>query len=459
MKIYLKTFGCQMNEYDSEIIKSILSENGFSFADNEMDADVILLNTCAVRENAQRKVFGLIHDIRHRRGGRPAIYGVLGCIATYLKEGLLENKNLNIDLIVGPDSYRRLPQIINECLLSHQSPVTSHQKKTHDITLNEFEMYSDITPLRDGGNPAASPQVDVSLSRNINAWIAVMRGCNNFCTFCVVPYTRGRERSRSPQDIVKEAKKAAEEGMKQVTLLGQNVNSYRFEDAGFSDLLEAVSQVEGIERIRFISPHPKDFPLKLLETMAKNKKVCKHIHFPLQSGNNRILELMNRTYTKERFLELVEKMKKMIPEIVITTDIIVGFPTETDDEFEDTVDVMKQVAFDSAFIFKYSERKGTMAAKKFKDDVPQEKKKDRIIKLNTLQKEISLKKNEAHIGQVHDVLIEQKGTSRSANAFQGRNDGNKIVILPEGSFCVGQIIPVKITSATPHVLRGQPVEK
>ena len=431
-KVYIETYGCQMNEYDTELVRAILEKENFRIVENEQEAEVVMLNTCSVRDNANRKVFNRIHTIRRSRGGNGVMIGVLGCMATNFRKALLEDRELKLDFIVGPDSYKRLPQLIRQ--------VTEGGEGAYDVTLSEFEDYSDVYPSRKQG---------------VNAWIAVMRGCNNFCTFCVVPYTRGRERSRSPQSVVEEVRRLVEEGFKQVTLLGQNVNSYHYEGYDFADLLQKVSEVEGIERIRFTSPHPKDFPHRLLHMVAENPKVCKHIHLPLQAGNDRVLELMNRTYTQAEFLKLVEEIRAHCPDVALTTDVIVGFPTETDAEFEDTFRVMKEVEFDSAFIFKYSERPGTIAARKHPDDVPEEKKTERIVRLNELQKEISLKKNRAHIGEVHRVLIEQESTRKSPHDFQGRNDGNKIVIFPAGDYHKGDFVEVEITDATAHVLKGR----
>ena len=433
-KIFLRTFGCQMNEYDTELIRTILSENGFHFVDNELDADIVLLNTCSVRENAHRKVFGRIHTIRHNRQGRPMLIGILGCMATNLKKDLLKDKSLNIDFIAGPDSYKRLPKIIHDRLQAHDKPF--------DIDLSDFETYSDIYPTRKSG---------------VNAWIAVMRGCDNFCSYCVVPFTRGRERSRPVNNIVEEAQKAADQGYKQITLLGQNVNSYIHGRDRFSNLLNAVRKVEGIERIRFTSPHPKDFQMSLIDVMAKNPKICKHIHLPLQAGSNRILDSMNRTYTKEKFLDLTQKIRSRIPTISISTDIIVGFPTETSDEFLETHGLMKTIRFDAAFIFKYSPRPGTAAAENFNDDVPEEEKTRRVVALNKLQRQVSLERNQELIGGKKDILIELSQNTEERKICHGRTDSNKIVALQGQTFKVGQIVPAKITGASPDNLRGEPL--
>ena len=440
-KVYLRTYGCQMNEYDTELVRSILAKAGYAFTDDETAADIVLLNTCSVRENAHRKVFGRVHTIRHNRSGSPVTIGILGCMASSLREELINDRHLNIDFIAGPDSYKRLPQLIEQCYsvdvgAAGRSPL----QKPFDVTLSEVETYSDIYPTRDEG---------------VNAWVAVMRGCNNFCTFCVVPYTRGRERSRSPENILEEVQHLVADGFKQVTLLGQNVNSYHHEDADFADLIKAVAKVDGIERVRFTSPHPKDFPEKLLDVMAGNDKICKHIHLPLQAGNDRILEMMNRTYNQEEFLKLVDQIRAKCPDVTLTTDIIIGFPSETDEEFEDTSRVMEQVEFDSAFIFKYSQRKGTIAERKYPDDIPEEKKTERIVRLNELQKGISLKKNRAHIGKTLEVLVESKSATGPDRNYFGRTDGHKTVFLAPGSYSIGNLIQIRITGASPNDLKGE----
>lgn len=424
-----------MNEYDTELVKAILTKKEYTIVKDELEADVVMLNTCAIREHAHRKVYGRVHSLRHARRERaeePPLIGLLGCMATNLRKDLLEDRSLRIDFIAGPDSYKRLPDLIEQAGVTGEKP--------YDLTLSEFETYEDVYPRREKG---------------VNAWIAVMRGCNNFCTFCVVPYTRGRERSRPVDNIVEETKRLADEGFKQVTLLGQNVNSYRYENDSFADLLEAVSKVEGIERIRFTSPHPKDFPKEVLDVVAGNPKVCKHIHLPLQAGNDRILELMNRTYTQKEFLDLAAGMKARIPGLALSTDIIAGFSSETDEEFEDTVKVMKEVEFDSAFIFKYSERKNTIAYKKYPDDVPDAVKTERTVRLNDLQKEISLKKNEAYIGREVSALIEQEEANKSQDMMVARTDSNKLITLPKTGRKAGEIITVRVTGATPHALKGR----
>ncbi len=415
-----------MNEYDTEILKSILNGR-YIFTPEPEQADIVLLNTCSVREGAGRKVFARVHQLKHRNPG--CRIGILGCIASHLKEKLLEDTSLPVDFVVGPDSYRRLPEVLED-----------HTERAFDVTLSEFETYDGIFPLRDKG---------------VNAWIAVMRGCNNFCSFCIVPYTRGRERSRSPQSIMDECRRLVENGFCQVTLLGQNVNSYRYQNTDFPSLLQEISKIRGLERIRFTSPHPKDFPEHLLAVIADNPKICKHIHLPLQAGSDRVLEKMRRKYSRRQYLRLVEKIRTACPDMALTTDIIVGFPGETDDEFSETVKVVETVRFDSAFIFKYSPRKGTIAAKNYPDNVPEDVKTQRITRLNALQKNISLQKNRAHIGEIHRVLVEALETKKSKHDVQGRNDGNKLVILAGNGFKIGDCPDVRITDATAHVLKGK----
>lgn len=426
-----------MNEYDTELVRAILEAEKYTFVDHEDKADVVMLNTCAIREHAHRKVYGRVQRMHYDRAQAnlpPVKVGILGCMATNLRKDLLESKHAKIDFIAGPDSYKKLPQLIAEAY--------NEDYKPFDVTLSEFETYSDIYPSRKGG---------------VNAWIAVMRGCDNFCTFCVVPYTRGRERSRSIENVVEEAKRLAGDGFKQITLLGQNVNSYKHDEGDFADLIDAVSKVDGIERIRFTSPHPKDFPIKLLELIAHNPKVCKQVHMPLQAGSDRILDIMNRTYTQQEFMDIIGEARRICPGIAISTDVIVGFSSETAAEFEETYKVMKEVEFDHAFMFKYSERKNTVAARKFPDDVPDAIKTERIVRLNELQSEIVLRKNCAHIGQTMPCLIEVWAANKTTDHSLARTDCNRNVMLPQGDFKVGDIVPVQITDASPHVLRGEAV--
>ncbi|MBN1541676.1 tRNA (N6-isopentenyl adenosine(37)-C2)-methylthiotransferase MiaB [candidate division KSB1 bacterium] len=427
-RVYIETYGCQMNEYDSEIVGALLRSSGFALTASPDQADIILINTCSVRENAARRVKARVYELRHARRDNPAVIGLLGCMVTNLKESLLK---LPLDFIAGPDSYRHLPDLLQQA---------RNRFRPADYRLSRTETYADIYPLHKSG---------------ANAWIAVMRGCDNFCSYCVVPYARGRERSRSIENVVEECRRLVDEGFVQVTLLGQNVNSYHHNGQSFADLLQAVAGVSGIERIRFTSPHPKDFPDELIRMVADYPQICKHIHLPLQAGNDRILHLMRRTYSRAEYLALTEKIRQRVPGIALTTDIIVGFPTETESDFQDTVEVVRQVRFDSAFIFKYSVRPGTAAAKKFADDVSAEDKTDRIVRLNALQREITQEKNRAHIGQIHRVLIEQQGTRKNPLDWQARTDGNKIVILPPAPHRIGEFVDARIVRTGVHTLRGE----
>ncbi len=430
MKIFLETFGCQMNEYDSELIRSILRSQQHTFVESLDQAEVALLNTCAIRENAHEKIYHRLDDLKGmKRRRKKLVIGVLGCMAQNLRQELAEHAPI-VDIVAGPDSYKRLPLLINS--------VRETGEKGFDFSLSEYETYSDIAPQRMPG---------------VNAWIAIMRGCDNFCTFCVVPYTRGRERSREPQNIVAEVHRITAEGFKQVTLLGQNVNSYRFAQQDFADLMQMVAEVDGIRRVRFTSPHPKDFPRKLLHVMATNPKLCKHIHLPLQAGSNSVLHRMNRTYTNREFLDLVAEIRAIVPEISLTTDVICGFCGETDEDFEETLEVMRQVKFDSAFTFKYSERKHTIAERKFKDDVPDEVKLNRLTRLIDLQREISKQRNAEEIGKVFEVLVEEP-SKKNPHEWLGRTDQNKGVVFWDDAVKSGDFVQVRINAAGTNTLRG-----
>jgi tRNA-2-methylthio-N6-dimethylallyladenosine synthase len=424
--VYMETYGCQMNTYDSELVKHILIAANYSMTDHIQTADIALLNTCSVRENANNKVLNRIHDLK--KINPTLCIGLLGCMATNFKTDLLENNRLKIDLIAGPDSYGSLPFLLRDAFDA------STAAKPYDVTLSEFETYENVAPVR---------------TDKVNGWIAIMRGCNNFCTFCVVPYTRGRERSRSLDSVLSEVKLMVDNGYKQVTLLGQNVNSYRYGNHSFTDLLDAVSSKTGISRIRFTSPHPKDFPLDLLTLINERDNICKQIHVPLQAGNNRVLKKMNRTYTKESYLDLIHTMKTAIPNVALSTDIIVGFPTETDLEFQDTLAVCNDVEFDHAFIFKYSQRPNTRAALKFPDDISPEQKTKRITQLIDQQKRHSLNRNSRWIHAVQDILVERI----DGDTIIGRNDAN-VLVYSASTGKIGDMVKVKITAATPHGLKA-----
>ncbi len=429
--VALHTYGCQMNEYDSELVGSILIGQGYTIVGNGDPAEIILLNTCAVRETANTRVYAQLGQFIAGKKTRPGtIVGVLGCIPQNLKDELLA-KFPGVDFICGPDNYRDLPQLIAEARET-AIPLTT-------VDLSEYETYDDIAPRRVPG---------------VNAWIAIMRGCDNFCSFCVVPFTRGRERSREADGVVEETKRLAADGFKQVTLLGQNVNSYRAGETGFAELIDRVANVDGIERVRFTSPHPKDFPEHLLKVIAANPRICSQIHFPLQAASDSVLRRMNRGYTMAQFNDLVNLMRDTIPNLVLTTDIICGFPGETRDDFAETEQAVREIEFDSAFIFKYSRRENTLAARKFIDDVVEEEKSRRVTKLVQLQREISAKRNRESIGQSYRVLIEGRA-KKSADQFRARTDGNKIVLFPKNdSLGVGDFCNVRITEVTPNTLLG-----
>lgn len=407
-RIHLETFGCQMNEYDSELVRSLLKREGFVFTEDRERADVILMNTCAIRENAHNKVYSHLADLKAIKKQRPLVVGVLGCMAQNLKEELAEHQPL-VDVLAGPDAYRQLPMLLTSAIQSQEQGL---DRKGLAVDLSEYETYDDVVPERNDG---------------VNAWVAVMRGCDNFCSFCVVPYTRGRERSREPEGIIREAQQIAAQGFKQVTLLGQNVNSYRHGSWDFARLLTAVADVSGIERVRFTSPHPKDFPTGLLEAVARHPHVCKHIHLPMQSGSDRILGLMNRSYTNREYRALVNRIRSLRSDIVLTTDIISGFCSETDAEFAETYRLTEEIRFHNAFIFKYSERKHTIAARKFPDDIAEPVKAERVTKLVDLQRRISHEHNRSYIGTTVAVLVEGS-SKRSDSQSTGKTDGNITVV-------------------------------
>lgn len=430
-RVYIETFGCQMNEYDTELVRSLLKNRGFGFTDDADQADVVLLNTCAIRENAHNRVYGHLGEYQHLKQQRGLVIGVLGCMAQNLKKELFDNRPL-IDVLVGPDGYRQLPDLLLRAI--------GTQTRGLAVDLSEYETYEHILPERSGG---------------VNAWIAVMRGCDNFCTFCVVPYTRGRERSRNPQGILLEAQQLAERGYKQITLLGQNVNSYRYEGWDFARLLIAVADVSGIERVRFTSPHPKDFPPALLDAVADHPKVCRHIHLPVQSGNDRMLEMMGRCYSRKDYLQLVEAIRRR-GEIALSTDIICGFCGETDEEYLDTFRLMQEVEYQYAYVFKYSERKNTIAGRKYADDVPESTKSERVTELVDLQKSISTRKNRALLGQTVHVLVEGDA-KKSTDQWMGHTEHNTTVVWKKsnGSVRPGDLVPITVEDASPSTLFGR----
>ncbi|HSD63532.1 MAG TPA: tRNA (N6-isopentenyl adenosine(37)-C2)-methylthiotransferase MiaB [Ignavibacteriaceae bacterium] len=427
--VYIETYGCQMNLADTEIVMGILQKNGFSITKSVDDADVVLLNTCSVRENAEQRIYGRLGNFKTVKSSKPElIVGILGCMAERLRKDLIEEKKI-VDLIVGPDEYRRLPDLIS---------VVFHGEKGIGVRLSKTETYDDIIPYREDG---------------LQAWISVMRGCDKFCTFCVVPFTRGRERSKPLTSVVNEIEKLSQRGFKEVTLLGQNVNSYRDGENDFADLLAASAEVDRNIRVRFTTSHPQDLSDKLLFTIAEHPNLCNYIHLPVQSGSNRILELMNRTYTIEQYLALIDKAKKIIPGVSFSTDIIAGFPTETREDHQLTLEVMKQVRYDGAYMFKYSPREGTKAYK-MDDDVTEEVKKERLQEIIELQQLISFEINQGLVGKEEVVLIE--GFSRKSEDFlSGRTDTNKVLIIPsDEKIREGTYIKAKVTRATHATLFG-----
>lgn len=428
--VYIETYGCQMNFADTEIILGVLKKQGYTVAQNPEDADIILLNTCSIRDNAEQRIYGRLGNLKNLKTKKPElVLGILGCMAERLRKDLIEEKKI-VDVVVGPDEYRRLPEYID---------VAFNGDKGIGVKLSRTETYDDIEPHREDG---------------LSAWISVMRGCDKFCTFCVVPFTRGRERSRSLNSIVKEIEDLSARGFKEVTLLGQNVNSYRDGENDFADLLAASAKVDPSMRIRFTTSHPQDLSDKLLYTIAEHQNICNYIHLPVQSGSNRILELMNRTYTIEHYLNLIEKAKKIIPGVSFSTDIIAGFPTETWEDHLATLEVMRQVRYDGAYMFKYSPREGTKSYK-MGDDIPEEVKTKRLQEIIDLQQQISYEINQNLIGKEEIVLIE--GFSRKSDDFlSGRTDTNKVTIIPaQSDIKPGDYVRVKINKATSATLFGE----
>lgn len=452
-KLYIESYGCQMNFSDSEIVASIMKENGFDTTSDFSQADVIFLNTCSIREKAEQTVRKRLTDFNKAKKSKPEMtIGVLGCMAERLKEKLLEEEKI-VDVVVGPDAYRDLPNLIASA---------EDGNKGVNTFLSREETYADIAPVRLNSN-------------GITAFISIMRGCDNMCSFCVVPFTRGRERSRDPHSIVAEAQDLFAKGYKEVTLLGQNVDSYKWspeennkarlnkkEDVStvvnFANLLEMVAQVSPYLRVRFSTSHPKDITDEVLYTMKKYDNICKYIHLPVQSGNSRVLELMNRTYDREWYLNRVQAIRDILgEECGISSDMITGFCTETEEEHQDTLTLMDLVKYDFSYMFFYSERPGTLAAKKYEDDIPLEVKKRRLSEVIAKQSQLSLERNKLDIGKEQLILIE--GTSKKSDQeYRGRNSANKVVIIPAGEYEAGDYVQVKVTDCTTATLFGEIIQ-
>ncbi len=439
-KLFIETYGCQMNVYDSDIVLSILSKEGYTLCHNIAEADLILVNTCSIRDNAEQRIWGRLDVFMLEKKKRPVVVGVLGCMAERLKHELLSHPA--VDIVAGPDAYRTLPALL--------SGVDSGEKQINTV-LSIKETYSDILPVRADEN-------------TITTFVSIMRGCNNMCTYCIVPYVRGAERSRDPHSIIEEIKSLHAQGYKEVCLLGQNVDSYMWADpqnpaetVNFAQLLELAAQVSPDLRIRFSTSHPKDMSNAVLYSMAMYPNICTHIHLPVQSGSDRMLDKMHRKYDKARYMDRIAKIREIIPDAAITTDIIAGFCSETLEDHRATIELMKEVRFDSAFMFQYSNRPGTKAARHFEDDVPTEEKTRRLNEIIELQSAISLERNKESIGKTYQVLIE--GTSkRNESELFGRTLGNKVCVFPAEGHKKGDYVYVKVESCSSATLLGKIVK-
>lgn len=434
-KLFIETYGCQMNVADSEVVASILSAE-YEITDDEQSADLILINTCSVRDNAEQRIRHRLQELAALKKRRPGMMvGLLGCMAERLKQQLLEEEP-TLDLVSGPDAYRSLPRLIEEVAAG---------EKAYDVVLSKTETYDDIMPVRYAAN-------------GVSGFISIMRGCDNFCSYCVVPFTRGRERSRSPHTILAEAQQLLADGYKEVTLLGQNVNSYRYEEEDgtvttFAQLMERVAQLSPQLRVRFATSHPKDISDELIHTIARYPNICKYIHLPVQAGSTSMLQRMNRVYTREQYLERIATIKRVIPDCAIATDIIAGFCGETEEEHQATLSLMREVGYAYAYMFRYSVRDNTYAATHFADDVPDELKTKRLEEIIALQQQLSLEHNQRDVGKTFEVLVE--GVSkRSEEQLFGRNSQNKVVVFPRANYKKGDYVNVRITSCTAATLIG-----
>ncbi len=439
-KVYIETYGCQMNVNDSEVVASIMQSNGYAITENLNEADVILINTCSIRDNAEQRVWGRLDNLRMEKKKRPnLLVGVIGCMAERLKEELIERDKF-VDLVVGPDAYRELPQLVR---------AAEGGQKGINVLLSREETYAEISPVR--------------LDKNgVSAFVSIMRGCNNMCSYCVVPYTRGAERSRDPKTIVREVEELFANGYKEVTLLGQNVNSYGWkeneENVNFAELLEMVAQVSPSLRVRYSTSHPKDLTDEVLYTMAMYENICNSIHLPVQSGSTRMLELMNRRYTREFYMSRIEAIRDILPDCSISTDIITGFCSETEEDHQQTLSLMEWVNYDSAFMFKYSERPNTKAARHLKDDVPEEVKTRRLDEIIALKSRLSESNRKSEVGKSFEVLVEGY-SKRSSEFLYGRNSQNQVIVFPKENFKIGDYVFVEITGCTPATLIGNAIDE
>ncbi len=431
-KLYIETYGCQMNVADSEVVASVMQMAGYETTDSIDEADAVFLNTCSVRDNAEQKIYHRLDALDAIKRKRGLIIGVLGCMAERVKDDLLEHHHC--DLVAGPDAYLSLPDLMAQAETGH---------KAMNIELSTSETYKDVVPQRLHG-------------ARIGGFVSIMRGCNNFCHYCIVPYTRGRERSRDVESILREVRDLRDRGFKEVTLLGQNVNSYQAPDTDFPALLRKVAEEAPQMRVRFTTSHPKDMSDETLRVIAEMPNVCKHIHLPVQSGSDRILKLMNRKYTREWYLDRVAAIRRFIPDCGLSTDIFVGYHSETEEDHQLSLDLMREVGYDSAFMFKYSERPGTYASKHLPDDVPEEEKIRRLNELIALQTEISAQQNKKDEGKEFDVLVEGF-SKRSRQQLCGRTEQNKMVVFDKGSHHIGETVRVRITNSTSATLFGEEV--
>ena len=437
-KLYIETYGCQMNVGDSEIVLSILQAEGFRYTEQIEQADLILINTCSIRDNAEQRIWNRLRDLKPLKKSRHVLIGVIGCMAERLREALIEREQI-VDIVAGPDAYRDLPRLVREA---------TDGGRGVNVLLSREETYAEISPVR--------------LDKNgVSAFIAIMRGCNNMCSYCVVPYTRGNERSRDPETILAEARDLLAAGYKEVTLLGQNVNSYRWESedrvTDFADLLAAVADIDPRLRVRFATSHPKDLSDKLLETMAAHPNLCRCIHLPAQSGSTRLLQLMNRKYTREWYMDRIEAIRRILPDCAITTDLIAGFCTETEEDHAQTLSLMEWAGYAFAYMFKYSERPNTKAARHMTDDVPDEVKTRRLNEIIALQNELSLRSNRADVGRRFEVLVEGP-SKRSDRQLFGRNSQNKVIVFDKGDHKVGDYVTVEVTDCSSATLLGRAID-